>query len=424
MTYQETIDYIYGLGRFGMKPGLSRITALLAALHSPQDSFATVHVAGTNGKGSTASFLAAMLAAGGHRTGLFTSPHLLNFTERIRINAHEINEDEVAAVADRVIAAAPDGTTFFELVTAMACLYFAEQGVTVAVMEAGMGGGLDATNALSGILSVITPISLDHCEWLGAELGTVAAEKAGIIKKRRPVIVACQPAAAQRVIAARCQAMESHLYREGEQFVASWEGRSLVYHGLHSTLAGLVPGIPGRYQRGNAACALAAAELLDDAGYHINEVAMGQGIEQARWPGRMELLGDAPRVLLDGAHNPAGATALAEALPDISYDRLLLVVGLMGDKDLDGILGPLLPLAAALYAVAPGLDRALPVAVVADYCRRHGVLVHEAGTVDNGLALARAAAGPGDLVLVCGSLFTVGEARGILLSKTFEAFRG
>ncbi len=409
-----------------MKPGLRRITALLAALHNPQGSFATVHVAGTNGKGSTASFLAAMLAAGGHRTGLFTSPHLLSFTERIRINGREIAEDEVAAIAGQAIAAAPDGTTFFELVTAMACLYFAEQGVAVAVMETGMGGELDATNALSGVISVITPISLDHCEWLGAELTAIAAEKAGIIKGRRPVIAACQSAAVQMILTARCQAMESPLYREGEQFEATWDGRSLAYHGLRTTLAGLLPGIPGRYQRGNVACALAAAELLGDAGIHINEAAMVHGIEQARWPGRMELLGDAPRVLLDGAHNPAGAAALAVALTDISYGRLLLVVGLMGDKDLDGILGPLLPLAAALYAVAPGLDRVLPAAVIADHCRRHGLpaQVHEAGSVENGLALARAAAGPGDLVLVCGSLFTVGEARGILLSRTFEAFRG
>jgi dihydrofolate synthase / folylpolyglutamate synthase len=424
MTYQQILTYIYGLGRFGMKPGLEKITALLQALHNPQDAFKTVHVAGTNGKGSTSSFLASILAEGGHRVGLFTSPHLMNFTERIRVNNAEIAEGEVVSTAERVISVAPAETTFFELVTAMACLYFAEQKVELAVMEAGMGGRLDATNALSGILSIITPVALDHCEYLGTTFAVIAGEKAGVIKAGRPVVVSPQERQALAVIKQRSLELECPLYGYGEAFTACWADAGLSYWGINSSLDGLRSGIAGRYQLTNAASALAAAELLDAMGFSLDKDAMRRGIEKAAWPGRMELLGTSPRILLDGAHNPAGGEALAEALADIPRERLLVVAGVMGDKDADGILGPLLPLADELFAVTPSLPRALPSSALAEFCRCRGVTAHDAGDVATGLAAARNAAAPGDLVLVCGSLFTVGEARALLFAKKFEPFRG
>ncbi|HBA88759.1 MAG TPA: bifunctional folylpolyglutamate synthase/dihydrofolate synthase [Geobacter sp.] len=424
MTYAETLAHIYALGRFGIKPGLSRITPLLAALGNPQDSYAAVHVVGTNGKGSTASFLSSILSAGGYRTGLFTSPHLISFTERIRIDDAEVSEDEVATLAERVMAAAPADTTFFEIVTALAALYFAEKGVDIAVFEAGMGGRLDSTNVFNGMLCAITPVSLDHTDYLGGTLEEIATEKAGICKPGTPMLSARQHPDAERAICRVAVEIGSRLYRCGEDFQASWQQRRLRYRGIALTLDSLLPGLAGRYQADNAALALAAAELLGAAGFPVTRQAMKSGIEEARWPGRMELFPGAPRVLLDGAHNPAGAAALADSLREIPRDRLLLVAGVMGDKELAGILAPILPLVDRVFAVSPALERALPASVLASFCREAGVAAEEAGSVAEGIDMARAAAAPGDLVLVCGSLFTVGEARGILLSRPYQLFRG
>jgi dihydrofolate synthase / folylpolyglutamate synthase len=424
MTYGEILSHIYALGRFGMKPGLERISKLLESLDNPQHAFATVHVVGTNGKGSTASFLSSILSAGGYRTGLFTSPHLISFTERIRVDGQEIDEDSVVRLTQRVMAAAPPETTFFEIITALAVLYFAEQKVEVAVFEAGMGGRLDATNAMPGMLTVITPVSLDHIEYLGGTIGEIAAEKVGIGKAGAPIISARQDEAAADAIAERATEMGSRLYRSGQDFEATWVDGKLEYRGLGQSLSGLSTGITGRYQSGNAGLALAAAEVLAGEGFPLSEQALAAGLEQAKWPGRMELFPGPPRVLLDGAHNPAGAEALAEALADIPRQRLVMVVGVMGDKELSGLLAALLPLADLVLTVAPSLERALPAAQLAEYCREAGANAEAAGAVALGLARAREVAGADDLIVVCGSLFTVGEARSELLSKKFEGFRG
>lgn len=424
MTYAETLAHIYALGRFGIKPGLERIARLLGALGNPQDAFAAVHVVGTNGKGSTAACLSSILSAGGYRTGLFTSPHLTSFTERIRIDGTEIPETSVALLTERVLVAAPGESTFFEIVTALAALYFAETGVEIAVMEAGMGGRLDATNAFNGLLCVLTPVSLEHTEYLGEGVAEIALEKSGICKPGSPLVSARQLPEAALAIERQAQALGSPLYRLAEEFDARWEEGRLSYRGIDLSLDGMRAGLPGRYQSGNAALALAAAELLSGRGFPLSPQAMTAGIEGARWPGRMELFPGKPRVLLDGAHNPAGAAALAEALAEIPRGRLLLVMGVMGDKELSGILAPLLPLAGKVFAVAPAIDRALSAAEFADCCRQAGYAAEVAGSVRQGLARAAESAEADDLVLVCGSLFTVGEARSLLLSRRFEPFRG
>ncbi len=424
MTYQEILTHLYGLGRFGMKPGLERIGALLKALSNPQDGLRVIHVGGTNGKGSTAAFLASILATAGHKVGLFTSPHLVSFTERFRVNGREITERDVVTLADRILSIAPQGTTFFEIVTAMALLFFAESGVGPAVMEVGMGGRLDATNAVAGTLSVITPVAMDHCEHLGGSIDLIAAEKAGIVKPCRPAVCAGQQPGALEVIRARCAGLASPLYEWGRDFTASWRGDGLGYRGIRWQLDGMRPGIPGRYQAVNAAAALCAAELLDGDGLRVTPEAARGGIEGACWPGRMELLPGPPRVLLDGAHNPAGAAALAESLADIRRDRLILVAGVVGDKDADGILTPLLPLADRVIAVTPSVPRGMPCRDLAERCRALGRPAEERGSLAEGLDGALSAAGAGDLILVCGSLFAVGEARARLHNKTFEPFRG
>lgn len=424
MTYQETLTYIYGLGRFGMRPGLERINALLTALDNPQERIKTIHVAGTNGKGSTAAFLSSIMASAGYKVGLFTSPHLSRFTERIRINGMEIKEEEVVWLAERVKAAAPAAATFFEMVTAMAWLLFSEQDVDLAVMEAGMGGRFDATNAASGIISIITPVSLDHCEYLGNTLAEIAFEKAGVVKPGRPLVISTQSDEALAVIGRQCDKLSSPMFICGKDFSGCWEDGGLNYHGIKTGLSGLKPGIAGRYQADNALCALAAVELLGGTGFHLPAKALRKGIERATWPGRMEIVGKAPRILLDGAHNSAGGEALAEALRDIPRDRLLLVAGVMADKDAEGIFTPLFPVTDRAYAVTPHLERALPSDRLAAFCRARQVTCADAGTVAAGLEQAKKEAGPRDLILVCGSLFTVGEARAILYGERFEPFRG
>jgi dihydrofolate synthase/folylpolyglutamate synthase len=424
MTYQDTLTYIYGLGRFGMRPGLERITTLLKELGNPQERIKTIHVAGTNGKGSTAAFLSAILDCAGYKVGLFTSPHLSRFTERIRINGTEIEEEEVVRLAELVKAAAPAASTFFEMVTAMAWLHFSAQSVDLAIMEAGMGGRFDATNAASGIISVITPVSLDHCEYLGKTLAEIAYEKAGVVKPGCPLVTSTQSDEALAVMGRQCEKLSSPMFICGKDFSGCWEEDGLKYHGFKTRLSGLKPGIAGRYQADNAVCALAAAEILGGMGFLLPANALRKGIERATWPGRMEIVGKAPRILLDGAHNSAGGEALADALQDIPHDRLLLVAGVMADKDAEGIFAPLFPVTDRAYAVSPHLERALPSDRLAAFWRARKVPCADAGTVASGLEQAKKAAGPRDLILVCGSLFTVGEARAILYGEHFEPFRG
>jgi dihydrofolate synthase/folylpolyglutamate synthase len=424
MTYQEIMTHIYGLGRFGMKPGLARIHTLLNALSNPQDNLRVIHVAGTNGKGSTAAFLSSILAAAGHRVGLFTSPHLMAFPERIRINGREIPEQDVVTLAERVLSVSPPGTTFFEIVTAMSFLYFAELGVGPAIMEVGMGGRLDATNVATGVLSLISPIALDHCEYLGDSIARIAGEKAGVIKAGHPVAIAPQHPDALKSISEICARLGSRFYRDGYDFSAAWETDGLSYHGINWHMEGLRPGIPGRYQSTNAALALCASELLDRQGFPVTVDAARKGIEQAFWPGRMEMFPGPPRVILDGAHNPAGSEALAGILSDIPREALILVIGMVGDKDVNGILAPLLPHADRIIAVSPAVPRGLPSHELAERCRKLGHRTVDAGGVSAGLKIAFSIASANDLVLVCGSLFAVGEARARLLARSFEPFRG
>lgn len=422
--YEETLAQLYGLGRFGMKPGLTRIRKILANVGNPQDSLQVIHVAGTNGKGSTAAFLAAILTAAGHRVGLFTSPHLIAFPERIRIGDTEISPAEIMELVERIRSVAPADSTFFEIVTAMAYLHFAENGVGPAVMEVGMGGRFDATNAADGVLALIAPVDLDHCEYLGNSLAEIAREKAGIIRAGRPVAVAQHQPAVAEVFQNCCRQAGSSLYRYGVDFTSRWEQNLLVYEGFSRRIAGIRPGIPGRYQAGNAALAACGAQLLAQQGLSVSAEAIRSGIEHAFWPGRMERFPGPPPVLLDGAHNPAGAAALAESLRDEPHRSLVLLLGMVGDKDCDGILAPLLPLADRIITVCPAVPRGMPAVELAQLCRRHGHSVHAAGSVTAGFHLALGTAAPDDLIVVCGSLFTVGEARALLLNSHFEPFRG
>lgn len=428
MAPAERLSALFGRRRFAVKPGTGRIAALLERLGHPERGLRCVHVVGTNGKGSTAAFLSAILTQAGYRTGLFTSPHLVRFTERFRVDGTEVSDDLLDRMVAAILATAHTDDTFFELTTALACQLFAEQGVQVAVLEAGMGGRADATAAVPALATVVTPISLDHAEWLGATVAAIAAEKIAIAEPGTPVICAPQEDGARSVIVQHCTDNNNRLILAGRDFDAHWrDGGQFLLRNGSDDLDCFSPGIPGGYQLWNAATAIMAARTLAESGLAIPEPAFADGIATARWPGRMERfsLPNGAEVILDGAHNPAGATALADSLVRTYPGRsITLLLGIMADKDIGQLLTALLPLAVRVITVAPLQERAVPADELAQRCTDHGVPAQAGGGVVQGLALAQATAQAGDLVVVAGSLFTVGEARAVLTDTLCEAVRG
>ena len=425
MPLAGTLERLYARRRFGIRPGIDRVRLLLDRLGNPENSFRTIHVVGTNGKGSTSTFLASILTAAGQRTALFTSPHLVSFTERFRIDGQEILPGRLEPLLETVLEAAPAEATFFEIVTALAARYFSEERVDIAVMEAGMGGRSDATAVMNGIMTVITPISLDHCDYLGTTPEQIATEKAGIARPGTPVIIGRQSPTVQQAITACLESSNPDQFWMGSFANARWNrDGTLDYHSLKTDLHGLVTGIPGRYQADNASLALAAAEVPVIPGGSITAAALTTGIRDARLSGRMELIPGSPPLMLDGAHNPAGAAALAESLSVCEYRNLLLVIGVMSDKDVSAIVSVLAPLAVSCYCVSPAIERSMGAEELAATLVGMGVKALASGSVGAGITAARRDADPDDLILVCGSLFTVGEAKAWLAGKSFEGIRG
>ncbi len=419
-NYEGTIDYLYALQRHGIKLGLRNITEMLSRLGNPQEAFSSAHIAGTNGKGSTAFALAELLGASGERAGLFTSPHLVSFTERLRVGGEEIAEDDVVRLASVIRESTSDlNPTFFEVVTAMGFQYFREQGVRWAVVETGMGGRLDATNSLSPDVAVITSLALDHKEFLGEGIEDIAREKAGIIKEGVPVVTAPQEPAAMEVLRSTAKRMGAALYIAGEDFTYNItahgpDGITFNYESEDLSLKGVKLPAAGEYQALNAALAVRALTLLIDSSA-ADERAIREGLSLMRPPGRLERISDDPPVLIDGAHNPGAARALAGALEEQIKDggSPVIIIGAMSDKDLKGILEPLLPLAEGIIFTAPGYGRAAAPEELRECARALG---HD-GTVAPTVAEALKAAVQGTRpVLVTGSFFTIGEAK--------EALRG
>jgi len=426
MSYQETIDYLFGLQKHGIKFGLSNSVQLMGLMGDPQRRFRSVHIAGTNGKGSTAAFLACMLKAAGYRVGLYTSPHLVSFTERIRINGVPVTEERVVGLAERVRAryenvrsaeGGPLTPTFFEVTTAMAFTCFAEERVDIAVVEAGMGGRLDSTNVIAPLVSVITNIDLEHTEFLGTTVGLIASEKAGIIKPGVPVVTGAVQPEALAVIEQQARLAGSPVFRMPQDFgveqVAADREQEFDYRGISARLPRLRIVMLGRHQVGNACLALAAAECIGKAGMKISEAALRAGLADAVWEGRLERVAQSPDIYLDGAHNPASAQVLADALRDLkrSYRRMVLVVGILKDKDYRGILDRLVPLADRVVLTRPNYSRALDTAsLAAEISTLHGD-VASTGSVAEAIDLARRETARDDLIIITGSLYTVGDAR-------------
>jgi dihydrofolate synthase / folylpolyglutamate synthase len=420
--YQESIDYLFGLQKYGIKFGLNCTANLLGRLGDPHHQMRCIHIAGTNGKGSTAAMLSSILTEHGLRTGLYTSPHLVRFTERFRIDEKEVSPERILEVYGRVRRVVDDAEppTFFEIITAMAFQYFAEERVDWAVVEAGMGGRFDATNVIRPLVSTITNVTLDHEEYLGRTLAAIAREKAGIIKHRVPVVTGVRQPLVQAILKAASLRQDAPIFRLGKDFRAkrSTEG-SLRYEGLKRRFPFLKLNLVGWHQFNNAALALATAEVLEKEGaFSLNPTLIQEGLLKVNWPARLEVLQEKPLVILDGAHNPHGAECLRDALKyHFPKRRLHMVLGIMADKDLRGILRRLLPLAETVIFTQPKYARAASPESLRRLARPYIQKQYVIPEVASAIQQANAFATPEDVICITGSLYFAGEVKELFGEK-------
>ncbi|MBU0513651.1 MAG: bifunctional folylpolyglutamate synthase/dihydrofolate synthase [Proteobacteria bacterium] len=423
-VYQKCVDRLFGLQMFGIKLGLNSTRNLLDRLGRPEDGLNFIHLAGTNGKGSVGAMIAAILDRAGSKVGFYTSPHLVTFRERFAVNGRMISKHDVVRLADLVWAVADErqAPTFFEFVTAMALIYFREQGVDWVVWETGLGGRLDATNVVTPRLAVITNVFQEHTEHLGKTIGRIAFEKAGIIKPNVPTVTAAQNPTALRVIAQTCAQNKSRLIRVGRDVrYRAASGVRFNYYGLARRLKNLATNLVGPHQRRNAATACAAIEALGLD--QVTEDHIRHGLQHVHWPGRLEVFSAQPLLILDGAHNPAAARTLALALDQFRYRRAIVVAGVMADKNVAGVLGPILSLADTVIYTRPEYFRAAdPSRLAAEHPAPRGKTL-VAATVPEAVEGARRMAGKRDLILVTGSLFVVGEARAHLTGRQTDILK-
>lgn len=415
MDYQEALNYIDGVAWFGSKPGLSRVTELLRALGDPQDRLKFVHIAGTNGKGSCAAMLASVLKAAGYKTGLFTSPYLYRFNERMQINGEEIGNEALADIVTRVSIPAEkmeDHPTEFELMTAAAMLWYAEEGCDIVVLEVGLGGRFDATNIISRPeVSVIMNIGLDHTKILGDTVEQIAAEKAGIIKPGCPCVLYQQSESVTQVIRDRCGETGSALtvadFSAIKTEFDSLEGQVFTYKGE----AYAIP-LLGEHQRKNAAVVIETAEVLRRRGWRLPQEDVEHGLYAVSWPARFEPVAEEPYFIVDGGHNPQCAQTVAENLQNyFPLCRRVLLMGVLADKDYQGLSEILAPEADEFVCVTPNSDRALPAQELAELLRSFGKPVTVCDSIKEGVSAAIDAAGPEGMVCAVGSLYMVGEIR-------------
>jgi len=441
MTYEEAVRYLFTLGRELASPqqasvakfDLANITTLCERLGQPQQAFESVHVAGTNGKGSTAAMLDSILRAAGLRTGLYTSPHLERINERSRLDGREISDDDFAATFTRLhkiieellaagkLAAHP---TFFECVTALAFEFFARAGAQFAVCEVGMGGRLDATNILAPEVAVITQIDFDHENYLGHSIEEIAAEKAGIIKPGARVVSAAEHLIARVVVRRRVAEQDAFLVEIENEFrienVTAHDG-CFAFTAINNDSGASVPlavPLPGRFQVRNALTALAAARLLAERGAPIDDQAISRGIASTVWPGRLERIATRPEIYLDGAHNPSGAREIAVFWEThLPGRKIFLVYGALRDKAVDEIAGLLFPHASAVILTSPAQSRAISAPVLAEMTAHHARQAEVIADPYQALERALELASPEDVIFVTGSLYLVGDIRRYWMSR-------
>lgn len=423
MDYPEALAYLASLGKFGIQLGLKRIEALLEVLDHPERRFRSIHVTGTNGKGSTTAFIARILLQAGIRSGMYISPHLIDYPERMTLNGTEISREEFAAVIGEVAVAAEkvrqkemDGPTEFEVLTAAAFLWFARSQAEYVVVEVGLGGLLDSTNVIIPEVSVITNVSLEHTDRCGSTVAEIAHHKAGIVKEGIPVVTAAE-AEALAVIEQTAKIMEAPCFVLGRDFrIDGFRYQGLQQHFVLKSSSGrervYESGMLGRHQAANASLAICAADCLAARDSRITEQSITEGIAATFWPARFEVMAERPTVILDGAHNPAGVAVLRQTLDEVLPERdIVFVFGVLADKDYSRMIEALFRPNEQVIVVRPESDRAAAADRIAGEIEGRVATVEVADSVERGMALAIDRAGPRGVVCAAGSLYMIGTAR-------------
>jgi dihydrofolate synthase/folylpolyglutamate synthase len=396
-----------GLERRDMKLGLSRIRRVLKRLGNPERSFKAIHVAGTNGKGSVCAMLSSILTESGYRTGIYTSPHLVDVRERIMVDGKMISGKDMGRLGKAVIRTGIR-LTYFEFLTVISFLYFREREVDFAVVEVGLGGRLDATNVLDPVVSVITNISMEHSEILGDTVEKIAREKAGIIKNRRPVVTSAEGSALSVI-------RKSAYERSAKVFVAggsvkrvshNLNHQEIVYNNRKMSLPLL-----GDFQIENAKTVMETIEVLESVGMKTGLDKIKKGVEKVRWPGRLEVVGRKPLMILDGAHNPAGIRSIKPFIKSLKFRRMILVMSILSDKDYKSMLSEISPMADVTILTKADTDRAIDPVKLEKYAGRKCIVQKN---VRKAIRLAESLAENDDLILVTGSIYLVGNVKGFL----------
>lgn len=431
-AYDETIHFIKNLTKFGINLGLERIRSLLLRLGNPQEKLKIIHIGGTNGKGSTAAILQSILRQAGYRVGMFISPHLHDYRERISINGELISREEVVKgfkklqpILEAMAAEGLEHPTEFEVSTALALLYFSQKQPDFVLLEVGLGGEIDSTNVVTPLISVLTSIGMDHMDYLGNTLGEIAAVKAGIIKEGVPVVTSAGKPEAIKVIEQHAVRKKSKLIKVGQD--VNWEKASdysFQYKGLKQNYTGLELSLLGEHQFMNASTALAVCELLEDYSVPISENAIREGLKNVKWPGRLELISRDPKILLDGAHNVDGMKTLAKALSDYAgglyqRERLVLCLGMLRDKEIEKAVRIIAPLAAEIIVTKPDSPRAGDWEYVAQVAKKYLGDGKVCTVEDPVLALREGLRrlNRQDMLCITGSLYMLAPVRKYLLER-------
>jgi dihydrofolate synthase / folylpolyglutamate synthase len=420
MSKFDPFAYLTSLNVNVMHFGLKAISGLLSRLNDPQNSYKTILIAGTNGKGSTAAMAASILRAAGYKTGLYTSPHLIDVRERIAVNGICISDHAFSCTVAEIKKKIIEPLTYFEVLTAAAFLYFQNRKVDIAVLEVGLGGRLDATNVTRPLVSVITNIGYDHTAYLGDTLTAIAREKAGVIRQNGICLTAAGQKKVLDVFASVCLQRQAKLYRQGvDMKIKKQKDGLLKYYGLQRQINNLTLPLMGRHQLKNATLALAAIELVSKDGFPVNDAAVLSGLKNTQWPARLEILQKDPLFILDGAHNPAGIAALCNALKkDFTYRRIIFIFGALADKDYRRMLQKIAPLTQKIILTELPTKRAISAKDIQAELKKTGYPAIITQNVRQAINRARSLASKKDLICAAGSLYLAGEVKQIFSVPT------
>lgn len=431
MNYRKALEYIHNTNRFGSKLGLENMNILLNEMGNPQENLKFIHIAGTNGKGSTSILLHNILKEQGYKVGLFTSPYIEEFTERIQINGIHIKREALAELTqkikktiDEMIAKGLQHPTEFEIVTALGLLYFEREKTDIVVLEVGLGGRLDATNIISNTeLSIITAIGQDHTLQLGKSMTEIAREKAGIIKQNGRVVVYPQSKDIEEVIGQIAKKRKADLYFTTEKDIkslkTSLEGQVFSYKGKNLLLPRVEMKLLGKHQILNALTILKAIEILNTRAFNIKEKAILTGFKNTVWPGRFEIISKEPYIILDGAHNSQGAQAFSETMQEYFFKKkVILFLGVLGDKNIEEMLSFFLPIASEIFTLTPSNPRAMKAEVLAEKIRKMDkkIKVQSIDSMDEAVQWTKKSK-PEEIMVFIGSLYLIGDVRGKLLQQ-------